>query len=1307
MAIAPEVLAHQQWIGILQPEGLVVSAPVLHASGVILPGAPAQRDLQERLEKCICKTTDDDAVTWELPDFELFARDFLGWPMQSIAWEHGELKVPVELHSNVEAYQLQLKPTHILYQDSKPLILIMEIKDCLDFTAKSDGDEWDASPVQRMERLLRDKRISIGILHSKHEVRLVYAPPAENSGSIGFPVSEMRDVPGRPIVAALDCLLSKERVLGPGISSIYRLPALLVASRESQNSVSDKLAEQVLGALYELIKGLQQADQNVKQRLLGEVLNQKPEEIYHALLTLIMRLIFLLYAEDKGVMPESDLYFRGYSAKGLFLRLQDDFQRHGGNMDKRYGAWAQLLTTFRLVYSGCAHPQMRMPERLGYLFDPSRYPFLNADADGKMPLVSDAVIYRVLRLLLIIDGERLSYRSLDVENIGAVYETMMGFSVYQSQGSTVLIGGGSAPAAVELEALFEVKASDRVGKLEEWTGYKASAKNAKAIKEAKDVAELESALSGVIRRDLTPKALAKGAITLNPGEERRRSGSHYTPRELTRPLVAKAFEPHFNRLGEKPRAKDILTMTICDPAMGSGAFLVEACRQLSVKLVKAWDDYPEDKPPVSEGDSIEFVALRTVAQRCIYGVDRNSMAVDLAKMSMWLLTISKDHPFTFMDHSLRHGDALVGMSKEQIKKFHWDLSKGSGIIQTLTDLDREVDDAVKARLELRNLDADRTLDLEVKLAEADEKMRKAKLAGDLLVYAWFSNDKDKTRTEARDRYAVQLADVLLPDSKERKAINNLRYANKALVPFHWELEFPEVFADGGFAVFVGNPPFAGKNTMSAGNILNYGEYLTSVLSPGASGMSDLVAHFFNQTFNFLRKQGATGCGSLCMISTKTIRQGHTRESSLEPIRKAGGIIYYANRRLVWPGKAAVLIAIIAISKKQTEVISELDGKPVKQISSFLVDTKLDETPVSLTCNSGKSFQGSIVLGMGFTFDDNNPDATPLIKMREILNKCPESQQFIKIYVGGEQINNQPEFQPVRYAIDFGEMKEDEAKKHKELYDILFLKVKPERFLVKKGDSIEQKRKKYPRMVDEWWKYWNARTELYAAISKNPRVLVANRAAAKYLTFSFIPAGCVYADRLYVFSDFTYSHFAIVQSRVHELWARMFGTSLGDQMTYTGTKCYENFPFPPYTDELETLGKLYNDTRANLMKELGLGLTPLGNRLNDKDETLPNLLKLRQLHADMDNAVLKAYGWNDIESAYEFIGDYVNDDGTLGDVRLSFIEEVRDEIFRRLIVLHAERLKAEHAQPNLEFKKISKPKPKKPKPPSDAGQSELF
>jgi hypothetical protein len=688
--------------------------------------------------------------------------------------------------------------------------------------------------------------------------------------------------------------------------------------------------------------------------------------------------------------------------------------------------------------------------------------------------------------------------------------------------------------------------------------------------------------------------------------------------------------------------------------------------------------------------------MRMVAQRCIYGVDRNPAAVDLAKMSMWLLTISKDHPFTFMDHSLKHGDALVGMSKEQIRKFHWELSKGGSILPELRTLDREVEEAVQARLMLRNLDADRTLELEVTLAEADRKMMKAKQAGDLLVYAWFSNDKDKARNEARDRYTDCLIEAIQPGSAERKAIEALRYAPKPMAPFHWELEFPEVFADAvkGFAVFVGNPPFAGKNTAAAGNTDYYLDYLTEVVTPGSSGMSDLVAHFFTRPFALLKPSGVTGQGTMCLISTKTIREGNTRESSLALIRKAGGEIYHAQRRVAWPGKAAVVIATVGVSKGPSGVVPTLDGKPTGKISSFLIDAQVDDTPQALAPNVGRSFQGFIVLGMGFTFDDNNASATPISRMHEILRESPDSAPFIKVYVGGEQVNNQPLFKPERYTIDFGEMSSAEASRHQALWKILESKVKPERALVKR----EKNR-------DIWWQYAETRPGLRRAIEGHPRVLVANCQAAKYITFSFVPSGCIYANSLYVFSDPSYAHFAVVQSRVHEVWARMFGTSMKDDLRYTGTTCYENYPFPAASDELEAAGERYNNERSAVLVKLQLGLTKLSNRLNSKDDHSLEMIRLRELHAAMDKAVLEAYGWSDIVPAYEFSGDYENEDGSAGSVRLNFTEDVRDEILRRLLALHAERLKAEQSAAPAAGK--ANTKAKKPKKSKDSSGPELF
>ena len=152
-------------------------------------------------------------------------------------------------------------------------------------------------------------------------------------------------------------------------------------------------------------------------------------------------------------------------------------------------------------------------------------------------------------------------------------------------------------------------------------------------------------------------------MVLQPSDERRRSGSHYTPRTLTEPIVETTFRPILERLGPNPTPEQILDLKVCDPAMGSGAFLVAVCRFLADLLVRAWHAHnlvPKDIPP----DEDEILhARRIVAQRCLYGVDKNPMAVDLAKLSLWLATLAKDHPFTFLDHALKCGDSLVGLTQ--------------------------------------------------------------------------------------------------------------------------------------------------------------------------------------------------------------------------------------------------------------------------------------------------------------------------------------------------------------------------------------------------------------------------------------------------------------------------------------------------------------------------------------------------------------------------------------------------------------------------------------------------------------------
>ena len=308
-----------------------------------------------------------------------------------------------------------------------------------------------------------------------------------------------------------------------------------------------------------------------------------------------------------------------------------------------------------------------------------------------IPRVPDGVLFRVLSKLMLLDGERISYRTLAVEQIGSVYEAIMGFELHVASGPSIAIKPvkqHGAPTTINLEELLRA-APDKRGKwFTDQTDQKLTGQAAEALKSATDTNGLMTALDRKIASAVTPGIVAKGAMIFQPSDERRRSGSHYTPSSLTGPIVQAALEPVLKQLGDNPTPEQILALKVCDPAMGSGAFLVEACRQLGDALSRAW--HAHNQAPILPPDEDENLhAQRQIAQRCLYGVDKNPMAADLAKLSLWLATLAKDHPFTFLDHALRSGDSLVGLSRKQITAFHWDK----------TDAQQSfLEDTVRARL---------------------------------------------------------------------------------------------------------------------------------------------------------------------------------------------------------------------------------------------------------------------------------------------------------------------------------------------------------------------------------------------------------------------------------------------------------------------------------------------------------------------------------------------------------------------------------------------------------------------------------
>jgi hypothetical protein len=1283
MATDPIIKDHQLWIGFVQPEGLVVSPAALkNAQAVLSRNVGVQQEILRR------HAVPDFDSSLRLKNFPAFTREFWEWRESDLA------APPDDLSARLPEYGETLRPTWVVRGGKgqpENLILVDELPWGTDFDKPGTASEehrWHASPQARFERLLRETGVAIGLLISPERIRLVYAPKGESSGHITFPIHQMTMAANWPMLAALHLLLHSDRLfIGP---ENQRLPAILEASRRYQNEVSIRLAGQVLRALNELVRGFQEADRAARGKILADALQHDPNHIYGGMLTTLMRMVFVLYAEDRSLMGSDETWLQNYSISGLYERLRADEGQYPDTMDSRYGAWAQIITLTRLLYDGGGHGSWRLPPRHGGLFDPDAYPFLegraweskrDATALIEPPLVSDGILFRILQDLLYLDGERISYRALDVEQIGSVYEAMMGFTVETAHG--ISIGLGSDHLVINLEDLLTKKAGDRPKWLKENAACEVTGQAIEQLKSAASVDEFLAALRRRISKlyldqNSNPVTIPTAGIYLQPTEERRRSGSHYTPRSLTQPIVKTTLDPVLAQLGDNPTPEQILGLKVCDPAMGSGAFLVEACRYLGEKLEKAWNAHRQ-MPPIPADQDPLLHARRIVAQRCLYGVDKNPFAVNLAKLSLWLATFAKDHPFTFVDHTLRCGDSLVGLTAHQVEAFHWQPKEEGALLRDMPSRLRHI---LSARAQI--LDAADETPYELlaqKLAVTEEQMIDLRLAGDLTVAGFFTGDNAKARDDQRKNLAdkfrkaqASVTDLVLEDELWN-VVKALKSGAKGVLPFHWELEFPEVFRlddranrTWGFDAFVGNPPFMGGSKISTGHSSQYLAFLMSSYTHSGNRM-DLVAYFFRRAYTLLRNSGAFG-----LIATNTIAQGDTREGGLFVLRQEGGTIFNAKRRLNWPGSAAVIVSVVHVRKGSSPAPYYLDGRPVGRISAFLFERGSDTAPSTLQQNALHAFRGSLVLGMGFTFDDGNPEGTPLEVMRQIIKDNPRNEERIRPYLGGEEINENPQHAHRRYVIDFGEMSLDEASQWPDLIRILQEKVWPER------------RGKPGSYSKQWWLFGRRNQEGQKAIQKLERVLVSARHQPQW-TITFLKTGAVFSDALNIFAFSENAALAVLQSRLHEVWARFFGSSMKDDLRYNSTDCFETFPFASNwrcDKTLEQIGEEYHTYRTDLMARTGQGLTETYNRFHNKFERDPDILKLRELHERMDRAALDAYGWTDLQPRLDFILDYEDpedQDNPTGRERkrpwrYRWIDDDRDDVLARLLELNRTRAEEE-------------------------------
>ncbi len=753
--------------------------------------------------------------------------------------------------------------------------------------------------------------------------------------------------------------------------------------------------------------------------------------------------------------------------------------------------------------------------------------------------------------------------------------------------------------------------------------------------------------------------------------------------------VVTTLRPILERLGPNPTPDQILDLKICDPAMGSGAFLVAVCRFLAELLVKAWHAH-KCLPSIPPDEDEILHARRIVAQRCLYGVDKNPMAVDLAKLSLWLATLAKDHPFTFLDHALRHGDSLVGLSKKQIEAFHWKPERQRDFARAL--IRDRLAPVLANRNEIREApDATPEPLLSERLHSADGFLDPIRRYGDLVISALFAGANDRQRKEKLEDIATTTAEQLKHFDIERHrrleaAVHSLRgdrstheiplpKPDHPVIPFHWEIEFPEVFdrEDPGFDSFVGNPPFLGGLRVSNSLGMEYFAYLTSTFQE-AGHVCDLVAYFFRRCFDLLRDRGSLG-----LVATNSIAQGDTREGGLGWICENQGTIYSATRRLRWPGRASVVVSLLHIWRGRWSGPLYLDGKAVPRITAFLFTKGGDRSPARLAGMNELFSQGINIRGPGFLFGDG--EATSLEEMDNLIRREPAARERILPYSGGEEINQSPVFSPQRYVIYLSDIKtEAELSSFPGLTQIVIQKVKPER------DSLGSNPNNIP-LKRRWWAYHAERRDFYDLIRAKDKVLVCCQ-TSKYLSFALLPTTWIFSLKTVIIALNSNAAFASMQSRVNLEWADFLGSSMKDDPVYTPSDCFETFPLPKEFESnqtLESAGRAYNEFRSDLMIRNNEGLTKTYNRFHAPDERSSDILRLRELHAEMDRAVLDAYGWIDLKPTCEFLLDYEEDedeDETGGTRRRKkpwryrWPDDFRDEVLARLLELNRQRAEEE-------------------------------
>jgi very-short-patch-repair endonuclease len=881
---------HAEWLSLVEASGPFLSMPVLLQ--VFPNGLEAHDSDQMRMLRSAHEEWQDNqqglrpepAIHRAWVEFVL--KETLGFLDEVLLTGQA---IPAGLQVVMAEHQETLRPDWVVVNLSgtegagklRLLVQVLPAEQGLEKGLK--GSRWAASPATRMMELLHASGVRLGLVTNGEHWMLVNAPKGETTGYISWYSTLWQEE--QITLRAFRSLLGIQRFFS--VDEPETLEAMLAQSVNSQQEVTDQLGYQVRKAVEVLVQSIDRIDQDRNRALLHGISETR---LYEAALTVMMRLVFLFSAEERGLLLLGDpLYDQFYAVSTLRSQLREQADQHGEEiLERRHDAWSRLLATFRAVHTGVQHEAMQLPAYGGTLFDPDRFPFLEGRREGTgwkntaadpIPVNNRTVLHllEALQILQVkvpggrVEPRKLSFRSLDIEQIGHVYEGLLDHTAVRAKEPILGLMGTKDKekeiSLAELERLVAKGEADLINSLKEETGKSLAAlKKAlsaeikpqeqqrlrTACSNAPELFDRVMVFAGLVRQDTLgyPVVIPAGSVYVTEGVDRRQTGTHYTPRNLTEEIVQYTLEPlvYEGPAEGKPKeewrlrsAAELLQLKVCDIAMGSGAFLVQTCRYLAERLVEAWE---VEVPPIapsptgnegqirilpdgslslaelsetllpSEPPARLMVAQRLVADRCLYGVDKNPLAVEMAKLSLWLITLAKGRPFTFLDHALKCGDSLLGLTRaEQIEYLHLNPDNEAAQYPISAQIWRPIlQDAIEKRRKLESFSTNFIQDLQEKeklFAEAEQAIEQLRFVGDYLIGRALADTGKTTNLTTEELMVVsqrieqELAGTIT--AEQTREITALKASTQRMLnlgnpanqpprrPFHWLLEFPEVF----------------------------------------------------------------------------------------------------------------------------------------------------------------------------------------------------------------------------------------------------------------------------------------------------------------------------------------------------------------------------------------------------------------------------------------------------------------------------------------------------------------------------------